>query len=164
MSVGGLIQSECSRDFDFERTGVDKAVDCQGWRVIFAVVALEFRSPVLSAVRPLSPCSARLSGLRTQRLAGPEDICVHVRSHRRNDESLHGSARAIAPQPLYAGLRRHCRVSNGRGTSGSDRGSHDSGRRFAQRRSGAGGRRATSGTIPTWSAMTRISGPMNLLF
>ena len=27
LSVGGLIQSECSGDFDFERTGVDKAVD-----------------------------------------------------------------------------------------------------------------------------------------
>ena len=27
LSVGGLIKSECSGDFDFERTGVDKAVD-----------------------------------------------------------------------------------------------------------------------------------------
>ena len=27
LSVGGLSQSECSGDFDFERTGVDKAVD-----------------------------------------------------------------------------------------------------------------------------------------
>jgi hypothetical protein len=45
LSVGGLIKSECSGDFDFERTGVDKAVDLvQGWRVIFAIVALEFNA------------------------------------------------------------------------------------------------------------------------
>src|ERR1700690_3990707 len=45
LSVGGLIQSECSGDFDFERTGVDKAVDLvQGRRVIFAVEALEFNA------------------------------------------------------------------------------------------------------------------------
>ena len=45
LSVGGLIQSECSGDFDFERTGVDKAVDLvEGWRVIFAVVVLEFNA------------------------------------------------------------------------------------------------------------------------
>src|SRR5580658_8485386 len=45
LSVGGLIQSECSGDFDFERTGFDKPVDLvQGWRVIFAVVALEFNA------------------------------------------------------------------------------------------------------------------------
>jgi exodeoxyribonuclease-3 len=45
LSVGGLIQSECSGDFDFERTGVDEAVDLvQGWRVIFAVVALELNA------------------------------------------------------------------------------------------------------------------------
>src|SRR3984885_6072108 len=45
LRVGGLIQSECSGDFDFERTGVDKAVDLvQGWRVIFAIVALEFNA------------------------------------------------------------------------------------------------------------------------
>src|ERR1700733_2798579 len=43
LSVGGLIQSECSGDLDFERTGVDKAVHLvQGRRVVFSVVALEF--------------------------------------------------------------------------------------------------------------------------
>ena len=45
LSVCGLIQSECTGDFDFERTGVYKAVDLvQGWRVIFAVVVLEFNA------------------------------------------------------------------------------------------------------------------------
>src|SRR5689334_3521420 len=56
-------------------------------------------------------------GLRTQRLAGPEDISVHVRSHRRNDESLHRSARAIALHTLHAGLRRPRRVSHNLGSS-----------------------------------------------
>ena len=45
LSVGGLIQSECSGDLDFEGTGFDKPVDLvQGWRVVFAVVALEFNA------------------------------------------------------------------------------------------------------------------------
>src|SRR6202142_3210058 len=45
LSVGGLIQGECSGDFDFERTAVDKAIDLvQGWRVVFAVEVLEFNA------------------------------------------------------------------------------------------------------------------------
>ncbi len=45
LRVGGLVQSECSGDFDFERTAVDKPVDLvEGRRVIFAVVALELNA------------------------------------------------------------------------------------------------------------------------
>ena len=44
LSVGGLIQREYSGDSDFERTGVDKVDLAQGWRVIFAVVVLEFNA------------------------------------------------------------------------------------------------------------------------
>src|SRR6202521_2241132 len=107
----------------------------------FAVARASFlipdvRAPVLSAFRSLSPGSARLSGLWPQRLAGPENIRVHVRSLRRDHESLHGSARAIAFHALHAGLRRPRRLSHGLGASGPDRGSNRSGRRFAQRRSG----------------------------
>src|SRR6202795_2579291 len=59
----------------------------------FAVARASFlipdvRAPVLSAFRSLSPGSARLSGLWPQRLAGPENIRVHVRSLRRDHESL----------------------------------------------------------------------------
>src|SRR6202040_2623578 len=66
----------------------------------FAVARASFlipdvRAPVLSAFRSLSPGSARLSGLWPQRLAGPENIRVYVRSLRRDHESLHGNARAI---------------------------------------------------------------------
>ena len=42
LSVGSLIQSERSGNFDFERTGVDQTVDLvEGWRVILAVVVIE---------------------------------------------------------------------------------------------------------------------------
>ncbi len=76
------------------------------------------------------------SSLRTHRLAGRNKIRVHVRSLRRDHESLHRSARAIALHALHAGLWRSRRLSHGIGASGSDRGSNRSGRRFAQRRSG----------------------------
>src|SRR5713101_3770420 len=101
-----------------------------------SLVIPDVRAPVLSAFRSLSPGSARLSGLRTQRLARPEKIRVHVRSLRRDHESLHRSARAIALHALHAGLRRPRRFSHGLGASGPDRGSNRSGRRFAQRRPG----------------------------
>src|SRR5207245_9780345 len=73
----------------------------------FAVARASFlipdvRAPVLPAFRSLSPGSTRLSGLWPQRLAGPENIRVHVRSLRRDHESLHGSARAVALHALHA--------------------------------------------------------------
>jgi len=49
---------------------------------------------------------APLSGVRAQRLAGSEDVRVHLRSLRRDPESLHRSARALALHALHAGLRR----------------------------------------------------------
>src|SRR5580704_4844740 len=66
----------------------------------------DVRTPVLSAFRSLPPGSARLSGLWPQRLARPEKIPVHVRSHRRNHEPLYRSVRALALHALHAGLRR----------------------------------------------------------
>src|SRR6267378_7532800 len=57
------------------------------------------RAALRPALRSLSPGFARLPGLRTQRLAGPKTIHLHLRSLRRDHESLHGSARALA---LYA--------------------------------------------------------------
>src|SRR2546421_4614990 len=56
----------------------------------------DVRAPLRPAFRPLSHGRARLPGLRTQRLAGPEKIRVHLRPLRRDHESLHRSARALA--------------------------------------------------------------------
>src|SRR5438552_1314524 len=53
-----------------------------------AFVVANVRAPLRPAVRSLSPRRARLPGLRTQRLAGPEDIRVYVRSLRRDHESF----------------------------------------------------------------------------
>jgi hypothetical protein len=49
----------------------------------------DVRASLRPAFRSVSPCRARLPGLRTQRVAGPEKICVYVRSLRRGHESLH---------------------------------------------------------------------------
>ena len=122
----------------------------------------------------------------------PKEVRVHVRSLCRDDESLHRSAWALALYALHAGLRRPRGLSHSIGPSGPDRGTHRPGRCSAQRRPGTRiGRhgelfgpiaqptkarfaqisfrsrrrgRAMSGTIPTWNAMTRIYGPMNLPF
>ena len=56
----------------------------------------DVRASLCPALRPLSPGCARLPGLRTQRLAGPENIRVHVRPLGRDHESLRRSARAHA--------------------------------------------------------------------
>ena len=64
-----------------------------------------FRAAALSAFRSLSPGSARLSGLWPQRLAGRENIRVHVRSLRRDHQSLLRSGRAIRIHAPHAGLR-----------------------------------------------------------
>src|SRR5207245_10240159 len=99
-----------------------------------------FIADVRAALRPafrwLSPGRARLPGLWTQRLAGPETIRVYVRSLRPDHASLHRSARALALHALHAGLRRPRGFSHGPGPSGADRGSHRPGRCGAQRRPG----------------------------
>src|SRR5438876_7016569 len=91
-----------------------------------------FIADVRASLRPdfrsLSPCRARLPGLRTQRLAGPENIRVYVRSLRRDHASLHRSARALTLHAVHAGLRRPRGFSHGLGPSGPDRGSHRPGR------------------------------------
>ena len=74
------------------------------------VFIADVRASLRPAFRSLSPCRARLPRLRTQRLAGPEEIRLHVRSLRRGHESLHRSARALALHALHAGLRRPGRV------------------------------------------------------
>src|SRR5438445_7475374 len=53
----------------------------------------DVRAPLRPAFRSLSPGCARLPRLWTQRLAGREKVRVYVRSLRRDDESLHRSAR-----------------------------------------------------------------------
>ena len=97
----------------------------------------DVRASLCPALRSLSPGRARLPGLRTQRLAGPENIRIYVRPLGRDHESLRRSARAHALHALHAGLRRPGGFSHGLGPSGADRGSHRSGRCRAQRRPGA---------------------------
>src|SRR6185437_727998 len=75
-------------------------------------------------------------GLRTQWLAGSEKVRLYVRSLRRGNESLHGSAESAELHPLYAGLRRPRRFSNGVGTSRAGPGSDCSRRCVSQRRLG----------------------------
>src|SRR4029077_12611598 len=101
-----------------------------------AVFLADVRATVRPAVRSLSPGRARLPGLRTQRLAGPETIRVHVRSLRRDHESLHRGARALALHAVHAGLRGPRGFSHGASPSGPDRGPHRPGRGGAQRRLG----------------------------
>src|SRR5258705_12741909 len=101
-----------------------------------SLVIADVRTSLRPAFRSLSPCRARLPGLWSQRLAGPEKISVYVRSLRRDHESLHRGARAVALHALHAGLRRPRGFSHGLGPSGPDRGSHCPGRCGAQRRPG----------------------------
>ena len=77
-------------------------------------ILLSPRSPfILAHVRPslcaarrsLSPRRPRLPWLRTQRLARPEKICLHLRSHRRGHESFHRSARS------HQATRSTCRTT-----------------------------------------------------
>src|SRR6266536_5815554 len=82
-----------------------------------SLVIADVRTSLRPAFRSLSPCRARLPGIRTQRLAGPEKIRVYVRSLCRDHESLHRSARALALHALHAGLRRPGGFSHGRGPS-----------------------------------------------
>src|SRR6202021_1651371 len=92
--------------------------------IFFANVRASFHP----SFRSLSPCRARLSGLRSQRLAGPENIRVPLRSHCGNTESLHRSARSHPLHPLHAGLRWSRRLSHDLGSPGPSRSSHHPGR------------------------------------
>src|SRR5437763_11150663 len=78
----------------------------------------DVRASLRPAFQSLSPGRPRLPGLRTQRLAGPEHLRVYVRSLRRDHESLHRSARALALHALHAGLRRPREFSHGLGPPG----------------------------------------------
>ena len=92
--------------------------------------------------RSVSPRRAGLSRLRAQRLAGPEEIRVHVRSHRRGHESLHRGPRPLALHALHAGLRRPGRVPDGPGASGPHRSRSSSRTRW----------RTTTGLGANWKA------------
>src|SRR5882724_12409749 len=85
-----------------------------------SLVIPDVRASLRPAFRSLSPCRARLPGLRTQRLAGPDTLRVYVRSLRRDHESLYRSARALAVHALHAGLRGPSGLSHGLGPSGPD--------------------------------------------
>src|ERR1700722_13576867 len=61
-----------------------------------AVLFANVRASLHPCFRSLSPGRARLPGLRSQRLAGPENIRVHPRSHRGNHESL-SPKRSVSP-------------------------------------------------------------------
>jgi len=90
-------------------------------------------------------------GFGPQRLAGPGDICVHLRSLRGYHHPLHRSARTLALHAVHAGLRRARGVSHGFGPSGPGRRSHRAGRSGAQRRVGA-----------NWKTRRRLLGPIAL--
>src|SRR6266478_4599600 len=60
------------------------------------------RAALHAAFRSLSPGCAGLPRLRTQRLAESEEIRIYVRSHRRDHESFHRNARALAFYSLHA--------------------------------------------------------------
>src|SRR4051794_9712076 len=101
-----------------------------------ALVVADVRAALRPAVRRLPPGRARLPGLRTQRLAGPEIIRVHVRSPRRDHDPVQRGARTRALHALYAGLWRPGGLSHGPGRPGPDRDPHRPGRGGAQRRPG----------------------------
>src|SRR5262249_16305998 len=65
----------------------------------------DVRAALRPAFRSLSPCRARLPGLRTQRLAGPEAGRLHVRPHRVRDRRFHAGGGLIALHAVCAGLR-----------------------------------------------------------
>src|SRR5882762_8150184 len=102
-----------------------------------SIFLADVRSSLRPAFRSLPPYRAGLSRLRAQRLARPEKVRVHIRSHSRNHESLYRSARTLAIHALYAGLRRARGFSHGPGSSGPSRGAHCSERCGTQRRFGS---------------------------
>src|SRR6266849_1724522 len=64
----------------------------------------DVRASLRPAFRSLSPCRPRLPRLRTQRLAGSENIRVYVRSLLRDYASLHRSAWALALHTVHEGF------------------------------------------------------------
>jgi hypothetical protein len=54
-----------------------------------SLVIADVRAALRPAFRSLSPRRARLPGLRTQRLAGPEAVQIYVRSHRFRDRRFY---------------------------------------------------------------------------
>src|SRR5258708_1054053 len=100
-----------------------------------SIFLADVRSSLRPAFRSLPPYRAGLSRLRAQRLARPEKVRVHVRSHRRNHESLHGSSWAPALRALHARLRRPRGFSYGPGAIGRNPGGPCSEGRWARERS-----------------------------
>src|SRR5271167_4268796 len=88
-----------------------------------SVLVANVRAALRPAFRSLSPGRARLPWIRAQRLARSETIRVHFRPLRRDHESLHRNARALALHPLHAGLRRPSRFPHGTSAPGAYRGS-----------------------------------------
>ena len=91
-----------------------------------ALVFADLRAALRATERPVSPRRSRLPRLRAQRLAGSEELRVHVRPLRRDPESLRRSARSLPLHALHAGLRRSGGISHGVGSSGPGRGAHSS--------------------------------------
>src|SRR5579864_247414 len=67
-----------------------------------SLVVANVRAALRSSCRSLPLDRARLPRVRTQRLAGPQEIRLHVRSLRRDHESLHRGACALTLHTLYA--------------------------------------------------------------
>src|SRR5262249_22346243 len=81
-----------------------------------SLVIAHVRAALRPAFRSLSPCRARLPGLRTQRLAGPEAVRLYVRPYRVHDRRFHASGGLIALHAVCAGLRWAGWLSHGIGT------------------------------------------------
>src|SRR5206468_3228097 len=101
-----------------------------------AIFVPDVRASLRAARRSLSSCRSGLSRLRTQRLAGPEEIPIYVRSHCRDHESLYRGTWTLALRALHAGLRGSCWFSHGTCASGARGSSHRSRRCRTQRRAG----------------------------
>ena len=78
--------------------------------VFFANVQAALRPPL----RSLSPGRSRLPRLRSQRLAEPENIRVHLRSHRGNHESLHRKCSVSPTSPSRCRTRTESKLSSSR--------------------------------------------------
>ena len=65
------------------------------------------------AFRSLSPGRARLPGLRTQRLAGPEEIRLYIRSHAEIINHFTEAIGLVALHAVHARLWRPCGFSHG---------------------------------------------------
>src|SRR6267142_3104291 len=84
----------------------------------------DVRASLRPAFRSLSPCRARLPGLRTQRLAGPEAVRLYLRPHRFRDRLFHASDEFVALHAVHAGLWWAGWLSRGIGTPGAGASAH----------------------------------------